>query len=540
MLIQCERCGAPLEIPPGQSIVKCAFCHSSTQVKSKTVQTPAAPVWPTSAPTPAWPQPGNLRPGFPQPAPLNAAAAEFARAQARRAVASAVGGVIAVGAVAVAVFVRSGGSIIGGLNVSAAPTLGSFDIGPAFPVHFERQGNAGGSVDASRLGTSCRGHFPRAAHVLLHLRQPATLSITTANTSTDLTMAVRGPDGSIRCNDDGGQGNNPLIQGQFSAGDHRVWIGTYSSSPSGSENFTLGVDVQATGTSVMVNGLVPDAVPALGVIDPDQAPAGMQAMAMATGTIEGSHVAASCRGWYGAAPTALVRLSTPRFVSLTTEGNEDLTMLVRAPNGMIYCDDDSGYGSNPLVAQTFPPGVYAVWVGPYSQNHSPQFTLSVLTDPIGATGGGALDVQLPPSLGVYGVAGGAPQAFRGIAMRRVEGAMIDGRCNVGFLSAPHLAMMSDGPRRVMITADGTQSLNVAVRTPDGTTRCVADRASDHASGMVDLPAGASLLWVGTSDRERHVPFTLAVQPIATSAPAIRPTRGSASARGMRGGPAGTN
>ncbi|MEI8254183.1 MAG: hypothetical protein WCJ30_00770 [Deltaproteobacteria bacterium] len=535
MLIQCERCGAPLEVPPGQSIVKCAFCHSSTQLKSKTAQQPAAPMWPAPTPTPAWPPPGGLRPGFPQAAPLNAAAAQFARAQARRAVVSALGGMIALVAVAVAVFVRGGGSIIGGLNVTAAPTLGLFDVGPAFPVHFERTGTAGGSVDASRLGTSCRGHFPRAAHLLLHLRQPAVLSITTANTSTDLTIAVRGPDGSIRCDDDGGQGNNPLVHGQFGAGDFRVWIGTYSSSNSSSEGFSLGVDVQATGTSVLVNGLVPDAPPTLGVIDTDQSPGGTQAMGMATGTVDGSHVAPSCRGWYSAAPTALVRLSAPRFVSLTTEGNDDLTMLVRTPSGMIFCDDDGGYGSNPLVAQVLQPGVYAVWVGPFSQGRTLPYTLSVIAETLSAAGPSALGLQSPPTLGVYSVAGGAPQSYRGIAVHHVAGSTVDPRCGVGFLSAPHLALMSDGPRRVMISADGTQRLNFAVRTPDGTVRCVADRPSEHPSALVDVPAGASLLWVGTSDSERHVPFTLTLQPLVPAGPAARPARGT---RVMRGGPSG--
>lgn len=537
MLIQCERCGAPLEVRAGQSIVTCAFCHASTQLKSPTIQTPRVPVWPAPEP---------IRARFTEVAPLNVAAVQFAQAQVRRTVFRALGALIAVAVIASVVANRSGGLSIGGLDVGGTPTLGVIDIGPAFPAHFDRAGTAGGSIDASRFGAQCRGHFPRTAHVVLHLRQPAVLSITTANTSTDMTMAIRGPDGSIRCNDDGGEGNNPLVQGQFEAGDSRVWIGTYSSDPSGSQSFTLGVDVQTTGMSALVNGLSPDAPPAIGVIDPDQAPGGTQAATMVLGTVDGSHVlgrnvVSACRGYYAATPTAQLRLSTPRFVSLTTQGSEDLTMLVRSPDGRIFCDDDGGYSQNPLVAQMLPPGLYAVWAGPFARNHSPQFTLSVVTDPIGAGGPNGLDASLPPSLGMCGLGEQAPQTFRGIAAYRVDGAAVDSRCaSAGFLSAPHLAVVAQAPRRAWISGDGDGDLrlSIAVRTTDGATRCLTDGGNQDPSGMVEFPAGASYLWVGTVDRTRHAAFTLTVAPVASGAAPGRPSRGVRGGQGMRGGPSG--
>jgi hypothetical protein len=58
----------------------------------------------------------------------------------------------------------------------------------------------------------------------------------------------------------------------------------------------------------------------------------------------------------------------------------DTTLLIRAPNGQVLCDDDAGGGLNPMVL--FPstvPGTYTVWVGTYRPGLRNLYQLSVTT-----------------------------------------------------------------------------------------------------------------------------------------------------------------
>ena len=59
----------------------------------------------------------------------------------------------------------------------------------------------------------------------------------------------------------------------------------------------------------------------------------------------------------------------------------DTTLVVRAPNGLWYCDDDSGQGLNPSVRFNTPmSGLYDIWVGTYgnASNQQAQINISEL------------------------------------------------------------------------------------------------------------------------------------------------------------------
>lgn len=76
----------------------------------------------------------------------------------------------------------------------------------------------------------------------------------------------------------------------------------------------------------------------------------------------------SCRGYIANAPD--VRLyytagSLPLIISV--DSTTDTTLVVNAPNGSWYCDDDSGEGSNPSLTFSSPlSGRYEIWIGTYS------------------------------------------------------------------------------------------------------------------------------------------------------------------------------
>ncbi|MCC6872770.1 MAG: hypothetical protein IT378_00565, partial [Sandaracinaceae bacterium] len=52
------------------------------------------------------------------------------------------------------------------------------------------------------------------------------------NCAQDSTLVVQGPDGAYRCNDDA-DGTNPIVQGPFTPGQYRVWVGSYMQGTTG-------------------------------------------------------------------------------------------------------------------------------------------------------------------------------------------------------------------------------------------------------------------------------------------------------------------
>lgn len=70
--------------------------------------------------------------------------------------------------------------------------------------------------------------------------------------------------------------------------------------------------------------------------------------------------------WIGQKPDYVVMYAAGSYpLTFSAASNEgDLTLVVRAPNGTYYCDDDSGGGRNPRVHIGSPgSGEYRVWVG---------------------------------------------------------------------------------------------------------------------------------------------------------------------------------
>lgn len=97
-----------------------------------------------------------------------------------------------------------------------------------------------------------------------------------------------------------------------------------------------------------------------------QAGGNLTASSLATADVDGN----GCIGSIPSMPQHVVHLGAalPLFRVLVS-GSEDTTLLVRAPDGRVFCNDDSGdpnVGVNPLVEiHAAPPGDYSVYVGAY-------------------------------------------------------------------------------------------------------------------------------------------------------------------------------
>ena len=154
MLVQCNQCGAPLDVGSAATHVVCAYCRTKQRLRSLTVQQPITP--PAWQPPPVWqPPPAWQRPGTPWQAPLVYDPSVYAK-QGNRMVLAWMGVIVLLGTLS---------SLVGGLGQcqrTSAPTAstppkpaaGARDDTPA------RDDTAGGTVAAceevaARLRKGC-------------------------------------------------------------------------------------------------------------------------------------------------------------------------------------------------------------------------------------------------------------------------------------------------------------------------------------------------------------------------------------------------
>lgn len=106
-------------------------------------------------------------------------------------------------------------------------------------------GSTTGTVAASTMGPGCTGFVGVAPNHTLVLQSDSPGMRVMARSATDLMLAVRRPDGTVICNDDGtGQGFNPLLAQPFTAGTYQIYVGTYQANTSAA--YRLGFSEMAS------------------------------------------------------------------------------------------------------------------------------------------------------------------------------------------------------------------------------------------------------------------------------------------------------
>lgn len=97
------------------------------------------------------------------------------------------------------------------------------------------------------------------------------------------------------------------------------------------------------------------------------------------GSIDAQTISSSCRGFISDAPDVRLNFEAGQLPLLISAlSDSDTTLVVNAPNGRWYCDDDSGEGLNPSVR--FDPalsGRYEIWVGTYGGSSLEATRLSI-------------------------------------------------------------------------------------------------------------------------------------------------------------------
>jgi hypothetical protein len=280
----------------------------------------------------------------------------------------------------------SSGETTSASSASGSNNRRTFMIRPGFtPDPMTATGEAGGSFDASRHGPNCRGFIGAVSDHTLHLTRDFNNLRVLVSSPADTTLVIRMADGSYRCNDDA-EGLNPIIQGPFPRGMHRVYVGTIGRGQSA--NYTIGVSELSSVTTASLGGGGAAAQPSA---QPTPTPSGgtgpvtlrtgfMPDPETRRGTAGGAMDAAQltnnqCRGWIPNTPQhTLMAQSDFSNLRILVNSQTDTSLVIRGPDGQYRCNDDAE-GLNPIVQGAFGPGAYQIFVGTYRQNQSGPYVI---------------------------------------------------------------------------------------------------------------------------------------------------------------------
>lgn len=261
--------------------------------------------------------------------------------------------------------------------------------------------------------------------------------------------------------------------------------------------------------------------PAYGSIDVNRGFGSQSFNLQAGGQYHASSLGHSCSGYIADAPDYTINFQGRGRVPLELSANSsaDTTLVVSAPNGQVYCNDDTN-GLNPAVSIHSPQaGQYAVWVGTYSQTSShPSASLNV-----SAGSGGhqptphyptphypvSFNTNANPAFGRINVGRGfGSQRFDLQAGGTVNAHAVNSSCNGFVADVPDYTINYQGRGRqpLELAAHSSADTTLVVVGPDGHTYCNDDSNDLNPALSIHNPtAGNYAVWVGTFSEHAGYP-----------------------------------
>lgn len=287
--------------------------------------------------------------------------------------------------VAAALTLGAGAAQAQQLNTNAPGRYGqvALDAGFAPDPHRSTVG-AGGDHDASRMGWGCVGYIDQRPSFTLDYRAGDWPLYISAESEADTTLAVFGPDGTWRCDDDSGGDLNPMIGWERPrSGRYQIFVGRYGAANEMAPAYVSISELEDWSDDDddwgdwfdeedYGGGGRPDFTrsPAYGSVrlsagfTPDP-----HTVRIAAGGSVNARQISGCTGWIAEAPDYQVFWSGSGPLPLTfhaVSNEADLTLVINDPRGQWLCNDDAD-GLNPvLTLPNAPAGRYDVWVGVYS------------------------------------------------------------------------------------------------------------------------------------------------------------------------------
>ena len=258
-------------------------------------------------------------------------------------------------------------------NVAAVPTYGTVNLSAGFtPDPQIRSVTAGGNNYTTLAG--CNAYIHAAAPDLDLNYTAGSYGLTIeARSGTDVTLLVNAPDGSWYCDDDGGDGTNSALT--FSSpmsGQYNIWVGTYRAQsgtlPEAQIYITELGGGAGGGYTSSGAGLDWSLNPNYGTVNLSSgfSPDPYMRSISAGGAVAVPDYGAGCRGYASTAPDLDLNYTAGGYqLNIYAKSNQDVTLIVNAPDGSWWCSDDA-YGTNPHVNFSNPQsGNYNIWIGTY-------------------------------------------------------------------------------------------------------------------------------------------------------------------------------
>jgi hypothetical protein len=374
---------------------------------------------------------------------------------------------------------------------------------------------AGGDIDASGVG--CVGMIADAPDYDLYYTPGDLPLYLSAESGSDVSLIVNLPDGSWACDDDSAGNLNPgLTFDSPQSGLYDVWIGAVGDGANGAEatlyisELGYGADGSSGGGAT---GIDATGTPYFGEVsltsgfseDP------YSVYISAGGSNDASSLGGSCVGAIGGPPDFNLTYSAGSLpLYLTATSDSDVTLVVNAPDGSWYCDDDSaGSGTDAGLTWSKPQsGLYNVWVGHYSGSggETVEATLNVSETGYHTTraGGAATGID-PGAEPAYGnvelTAGFTPDPY---TLDLTPGGDNDARsvdesCAGQVASAPDFDLYyTPGAFPLYIYVESDDDTTLVINTPDGEWICDDDSGVGLNPGVGFKAPAAGLydIWVG--------------------------------------------
>jgi hypothetical protein len=114
-------------------------------------------------------------------------------------------------------------------NMGLRANYGEIILNSGFtPDPYVVQVDAGGNIDASSIGSPCRGAISDAPDFQVTYNAGSLPLVFRTRSGVDTTLVVNGADGSWYCDDDSGGGlNSQVFFSRPISGVYDIWVGTY-------------------------------------------------------------------------------------------------------------------------------------------------------------------------------------------------------------------------------------------------------------------------------------------------------------------------
>lgn len=279
------------------------------------------------------------------------------------------------------------------VDVTQPASFGSARLSSGFtPDPYRIDIYSGGSIDASTIANGCVGMVARAPDFELTYSAGGLPLIFGVTSEADTTLVINGPDGRWYCDDDSGDGSNPLMRiPNPPSGVYDVYVGAYGGDSGASQLYVTELESNLLGRASSEDPS--NSGSSGGALDPFAAAnygsvalqAGFtpdpQVLSLrAGGTVNAQTVSSSCSGFVSRSPDLELSYSPGSLpLIISVDSSADTTLVINGPDGRYYCDDDGGEsGGNPSIRFDRPgAGTYDIWVGTYRSGQSQPASLYV-------------------------------------------------------------------------------------------------------------------------------------------------------------------